>query len=311
MIYMSNKMEATLLQLVQNMHIQYGKNTFDPMATEVTFGPNKGHDQLIGPSWKLNTKNKNRIDVNGKIDRIDMIDIDGVKYLVVIDYKSSNKTFDLPEFKNGISMQMPTYFWSLNNNLNKTSLDKILNIDSNESTLVGGALYEHITNPRINPKTWPTDEKAITDGILANFQMNGMLLDNFDLKYKFDTTLEPVEHKATKKKPAYTSLAASQVIDRNGKKTLFTEDELADILKYNNRLIEKAGEQIYSGNIKLNPYRHNQKSALQYTDFKPIFQFDAMLDENEYHDIVDDSKKDILESIRNVLNEGINSDGKD
>ena len=307
MNYLSDKFEATLLQLVKNMHLQYQRNQFNPKASEVTFGPVKSTKKLIGPSWELNTKNHNRINVNGKIDRIDMMRIDDVDYLVVVDYKSSNKTFDLAGFEAGITMQMPTYFWSLQNNLNQPILEKILGVSDSDSLKVGGALYEHITNPTVK------ENKIIADSnieVLKGFKMNGILLDDFKLRDKFDTTFEPVDHKKTKTKDAYQSLKPSPTIDRNGKKTLFTEDELNDILQYNQYLIEKAGENIYSGELKLNPYRKGQISALKYSDFQPIFQFDAMLDENEYHDIVDNGKKDILKAIREKLDKETEDDGE-
>lgn len=307
MNYLSDKFEATLLQLVKNMHLQYQRNQFNPKASEVTFGPVKSTKKLIGPSWELNTKNHNRINVNGKIDRIDMMRIDDVDYLVVVDYKSSNKTFDLAGFEAGITMQMPTYFWSLQNNLNQPILEQILGVSDSDSLKVGGALYEHITNPTVK------ENKIIADSnieVLKGFKMNGILLDDFELRDKFDTTFEPVDHKKTKTKDAYQSLKPSPTIDRNGKKTLFTEDELNDILQYNQYLIEKAGENIYSGELKLNPYRKGQISALKYSDFQPIFQFDAMLDENEYHDIVDNGKKDILKAIREKLDKETEDDGE-
>jgi ATP-dependent nuclease, subunit B len=53
--------------------------------------------------------------------------------------------------------------------------------------------------------------------------------------------------------------------------------------------------------LNLNPYRYAKKTALQYSDYRPIFEFDAMLPENEYHDIINYNKEDVLDKIAEIL----------
>ena len=88
-----------------------------------------------------------------------------------------------------------------------------------------------------------------------------------------------------------------------GKDNVISDDDLFKILNYNRRLIKQAGEKIYSGKLSLNPYRYKKVTDLQYSDFRPIFEFDAMLPENEYHDIINYNKKDVLEKIGEILEE--------
>ena len=52
----------------------------------------------------------------------------------------------------------------------------------------------------------------------------------------------------------------------------------------------------------MNPYRQGKsKSALTYSDYKDIFFFDAMLRQNQYHEITRLSKKDLLSKIKERL----------
>jgi ATP-dependent helicase/nuclease subunit B len=52
----------------------------------------------------------------------------------------------------------------------------------------------------------------------------------------------------------------------------------------------------------LNPYKYGKsQNALTYSDFKDIFFFDAMLRQNQYHEISNMKKKDLLAKIKERL----------
>ena len=47
--------------------------------------------------------------MNGFIDRVDCAEIDGEKWLKVVDYKTGSKSFDLANIYNGYQLQLPLY----------------------------------------------------------------------------------------------------------------------------------------------------------------------------------------------------------
>ncbi len=51
--------------------------------------------------------------VDGKIDRVDLMDRDGVRYLRVVDYKTGKKEFRLSDIVYGMNMQMLIYLAAL------------------------------------------------------------------------------------------------------------------------------------------------------------------------------------------------------
>ena len=180
-------------------------------------------------------------------------------------------------------MQMPTYIQSLNDNL------ELFKVDDSD-VKVGGALYEHISNPFI-----PLSKKQVplAEQILAQFKLQGILLNDEDLLDNFDTEARTSKNVRSSRSPVVSF----------GKDNVISDDDLFKILNYNRRLIKNAGEKIYSGKLNLNPYRYKKVTDLQYSDFRPIFEFDAMLPENEYHDIINYNKKDVLEKIGEILEE--------
>jgi len=279
MLYISNKLQSTLVQLVKNMKLQYKRNKFVPKRSEVTFGRLNNEEDLPYMTYQL--PNGHEIYVRGKIDRIDEMDLADKSYLTIIDYKSSARKFEYAQFLDGITMQMPTYIQSVNENLDRFQT-------GNKEIKIGGALYEHIVNPfvMLTKSKTPLEQK-----ILTNFKLQGILLDDKDLLDNFDLDAR------TKKD---TRSSNSPVVGF-GKNDVISDDSLFKILNYNRHLIKNAGEKIYSGKLKLNPYRFAQKTALQYSDYRPIFEFDAMLPENEYHDIINYNKKDVLDKIDEIL----------
>lgn len=279
MLYISDKLQSTLVQLVKNMKLQYKRNKFVPKRSEVTFGRLNNEEDLPYMTYQLADGHK--IYVRGKIDRIDEMDLDDKSYLTIIDYKSSDRKFDYAQFLDGLTMQMPTYIQSVSENLDRFQT-------GNKDIKIGGALYEHIVNPFIKLTKSGT---PLQQQILNKFKLQGILLNDEDLLNNFDLEARTKQDKRSSKSPVVSF----------SKKDVITDDDLFRILNYNRHLIKNAGEKIYSGKLNLNPYRYAKKTALQYSDYRPIFEFDAMLPENEYHDIINYNKEDVLDKIAEIL----------
>ncbi|AKP66590.1 PD-(D/E)XK nuclease family protein [Companilactobacillus ginsenosidimutans] len=286
--FISKKAEQTLLQLVKAIKQQLSRNKFVPRATEVAFGKmNNTKQDLPGLSYQI--AGNHTINVRGKIDRIDEMSIDNTDYLAVIDYKSSARSFDFDNFLAGLTMQMPTYLENLVSNKNMFS--------SNNDVKIAGAFYAHISNPKIQLKKGINVEQEL----LKKFKLDGLIVDDDELLENLDSLM------------GRTSLilpigqTKSKGISINSKSALSQED-LARILNYNQHLIKQAGEKIYSGKLQINPFRDsNNRTGLQFSDYKSILQFDAMLPENEYHEIINhgrNAKKEVLKRIQLILEDG-------
>ncbi len=295
MLYIASKLQSTLLQLIKNMEVQFSRNGFAPKASEVTFGRIDNKEDLPGLSYEIPGGHK--VNVRGKIDRIDEMTLDDISYLAIIDYKSSDKKFEFAKFLEGLTMQMPTYIQSVTNNLSLLSDTK--------NAKVGGAFYEHINNPwiKLDKSLLGKKPDQLKEGILntdiqrkilKEFQLNGLLLNDEDLVANMDKLALTKTGK----------VASSSPVVKKTSNNLIMEKDLAKILNYNKRLIKQAGEKIYSGKLNLNPYRFNDVTGLQYSDYRSIFEFDAMLPENDYHDIKNYNKENVIKKIQTILEDG-------
>ncbi|APX72808.1 PD-(D/E)XK nuclease family protein [Companilactobacillus allii] len=288
MEFIAQQIEKTLKQLVTAIKRQLSRNDFVPRASEVTFGRINGEGNLPGIALKV--LGKHWINVRGKIDRIDELKLDNKDYLAVVDYKSSDRDFVFSDFLEGITMQMPTYLQSLVENKDLLTTDN--------DAKIAGAFYSHIQNPKLI-----LTKKGFTDeDLLGKFKLKGLVLDDETLLKNLDTELVngPSPILPIKITKAHGLEAAPE--------SVVSESDLFKILNYNRHLITKAGEKIYSGQLELNPFRdHEMKTGLEFSDYRPIFEFDAMLPENDYHEIINYKKIDVLKQIEDVL-EGGNED---
>lgn len=77
------------------------------------------------------------------------------------------------------------------------------------------------------------------------------------------------------------------------------------MLYHNEQLIKEAGEAIFAGKNALNPIRYSdQETALQYSEYKAIMQFDELLPDNHYRDVEKLAKSEILKAISVEQEEG-------
>jgi len=100
---MSDSLQDLVEVLVGWMHSQY---RFDPVFVELPFG-----DQPEAPAWKIQIDPTHTLEIQGRIDRVDLCPIPGTDkaFCVVIDYKSSQKNLDPVLLAYGLQLQLPTY----------------------------------------------------------------------------------------------------------------------------------------------------------------------------------------------------------
>lgn len=292
--YLFHKLDQTTANVAHYWHSNVNKTIFRPQYSELSFGKNQKVSGL-SYSWKDDNNKKKIVDLRGKMDRVDLAQVNDRVLGEVIDYKSSAKKFDLGLFANGISMQMISYLEVLKNNNKFFAQGKDLD--------VLGAFYQNITSS--------LERLSSEKMILSNYQIkdlakestkklmyNGILIADEEML----DLIEPGMEKDRAVSDLYTSVKRKVNGDISWPQNQsFTPDQLDLLLAYNSYLIKNAGNEILSGKIELDPYSYGQQTSLTYSDFKDIFFFDAMLKENNYHKIKSIDKKTLLTLIKEKL----------
>lgn len=269
--------ERTMLSLAN-----HAKTTgFKPIAIEAAFGPGQG-DML--PPLVIQLDNEHKLQMRGRIDRIDATEVDNKPYIRVIDYKSSAQKLDLNDVYHGLSLQMLTYL-----DVAMTNSSEWLPLHAE----AGGVLYIHVHNPMLKADAVLSND-AQEQEVLKDFKMKGLLLDNRDVLVEMDENLADNGGRshiipAYLKKDGSTSASWSSVIN---------EKDMGDLQKFVRQKHKIAGQGILKGDTSISPYRMKQKTACEYCSYKSVCQFDVNDAHQQYRALPIDKPEVVIEKIR-------------
>lgn len=160
-----------------------------------------------------------QLHINGTIDRLDTLLSN--QAVGVVDYKSSDQTFSLADFYNGLKPQLVTYLAALRE------------LDETKERPVFGAMYLHLQDPIIKLK----ETKNLED-LEANA--------NTSLVYKGLYLKEQ-------------SQGLNHFYQTRNQ--LYSEEEFAVLLEHNQKLYRQAAQDILAGRFAINPYTKDGRSV--------------------------------------------------
>ncbi|WP_042121436.1 PD-(D/E)XK nuclease family protein [Paenibacillus senegalensis] len=255
---------------------EHGKRShFVPIGLELGFGPG---EQLPPLSFEL--ANGNRMDIVGRIDRVDKAESDKGLLLRVIDYKSSRTGLYLPELYYGLSLQMLTY------------LDVVLTHSQawlGKQADPAGVLYFHVHNPLLKTNQ-PLTPDAAEKEAMKRFKMKGLLLADEETVKMMDTQLKSghsaIVPAALKADGSFYSSAS-----------VATGEQWNTLRKFVRRKIRDIGTEITSGNVAITPYRLGPKTACDFCPYKAVCHFDPLLDGNQFNSLSRKNEREIWQQM--------------
>lgn len=244
------QMNRRLQAFVDFISRQQANIRISPLQTEAIFGINPNANQLKGFAYDLVSGGK--LNITGKIDRIDLIDEGANKRLQIIDYKSSDKKFSLRELYYGLDLQVLTYL--------SVALANFRDYKA------FGAFYQPLLH-----KFQLADESLLDSSIedIQDFQMNKNRLNGFisvneeeiiKIDPKIETLNKSIVYPVTLKKDG-TYSASSQIL---------TEGDLALAIEYVHHKFQEAANQIQGGNIELRPFQDERYTTSLQTNYRVI-----------------------------------------
>ena len=245
---------------------------FSVEGTEVEFSEKGRYEPII-----LELENGKKVEIRGKIDRIDTAKKEDGKYLRIIDYKSSAKNIDLNEVYAGLQIQLLTY------------TDAICRI---EDIMPAGIFYFTLLEQMVKTER-RINEEEIEELIRKNFKMKGLIIADVKIIKMNDNTLKSGSSKLVP--AAITTKGTVNEKWTNGVK----QEEFLLLQKYIYKTIKDISKEILSGKIDLKPYNKQGRTPCEYCEYKLICGFTPRLKNNTYNYIDKKSKDEILMKMRN------------
>lgn len=268
------------LKEVITMSIKYivqsiRQSEFQVFGHELEFGKN-GRKPIV-----VTTESGKRVEIEGKIDRVDILKNPDGTYVRIIDYKSSVKNIDLNKVMSGLQLQLLTY-------LNETCKE--------EDFIPAGVLYFNLIEPSTSADRNMTDEE-IENQIKQKFKMKGLILADVNIIKKMDTKIEEQG----------TSSIIPAGIKKDGElssrdTSAITKEQFENLQKYTDKIIKQISQEILSGNIDIKPYYNtkDKKTPCEYCSYKSICRFDEGQC-NNYNYVGKLNREAVLEEIKNRI----------
>ncbi len=248
------------------------RSSFNPVDYEVGFGEGEKYPPIL-----IELDSGEKIQLTGRIDRVDALKTEDGTYLRIIDYKSGAKDFRLSDVFYGLQVQLITYLDALWESGNREFSEKIL---------PGGMLYFKIDDPIIKGNQGASEED-IELAIMRQLKMKGLLLADVKLIKEMDHTIEG------------SSLIIPATLNKGdvlGKNTSGASmDQFLLLRKYVRRLLKNMCTEIMRGHVDIRPCKKKGASSCQYCSFLPICQFDTAVKDNNYRLLFDKDNDEVWE----------------
>lgn len=264
--YRFAQMKSRTFTIVRYVREELARSSFSPAVTEYKIEHNEDSDDL-----DLTLSDGRRIVLTGTIDRADIYETeDGKKFVRVIDYKYRKKmSFDLGELYCGLELQMLIYLSML--------LEKGQELLGSGELLQAGVFYLKLY-PGKQPMSEDCElsEEALYDSAyksaLKAFDRSGKASDNMGINELIDSEL-------TKSKLNNITM---------------TDDDFTAMRIFAKRKVIEYGNRLLEGDIEAKP----MENTCGYCRFSNICS-KAFPD-----DIVKGTEDQMLEELKNIVNEG-------
>jgi ATP-dependent helicase/nuclease subunit B len=275
--YLLQRIENTLEQVMAAQEAAIRRGQFRPAKVGVTFG-----DNARLPAFSVSTPAGNRVDLSGRIDRIDVLPSAKETQVSVIDYRPRAESLALDRVYHGLSLQLLTYLLVLQ--ANGQTLSRPL-------TPVA-AFYVRLLR-QLDDIRHPADALPPEDPA-------------FDLQVKprgiFDARI-------VKALDSNLVTGASDVVQvyvnkdgqlgRRPASDAAGAQEFAALLRLVRQRIGETVDRLLTGDIRAMPFRIRQESPCVHCDFRSVCRFDPAV--NRYRILEALNREEVLSRVSSTI----------
>jgi ATP-dependent helicase/nuclease subunit B len=237
------RLRGSVMRLVKRIQSEFQNTDFIPVKFEAKIG----EKDAITPI-EISLSNDGKVIVEGAIDRVDEYELNGVKYVRVVDYKSGTKEFKLSDISFGLNMQMLLYLFTLCECENKQpaavlympSGDKYVTANSND------------------------DEIDIYAQRLKAQKMSGVVLNNVDV-------ISAMEHNI---KGVYLPVDTIKDGSISKKSSVISGEEFVNLRNLIGENLRQMGEALNNGDFYAKPTEAKEYNVCNYCPYINICGID-------------------------------------
>lgn len=241
-LYLLYRMKSTAVKLVLHMIAELRGSDFIPVDFELGVGEDI-------PAYTVALDGGLRLTVRGSVDRVDLCDADGVRYLRVIDYKTGTKEFSVNDLLYGLNLQMFLYLHAIRENGGERYGEIV----------PAGVLYMPAVSPTVSADP-DTPEAKIRAEVMKKYAMKGVILDDPDVVAHMEHDGEGVYIPA--------KLRDGTVVANAG--SLATIEELGAVFRRIDMLTRQMAQSLYDGDVAALPLKGKHYDGCAYCVYQAV-----------------------------------------
>ncbi len=243
---------------------------FEPEGFEIQF-PDRSMPELA----EVPLKDGAFMRLQGRIDRLDLLEKEDTIYIKIIDYKTGQAKLDLTSVYYGLQLQLTVYLTVAREQQRKLHPDKLIQ--------PAGAFLYHLDDPFV-------EEEG--DSILPKMKLNGLVRGDLETASLMDRNLGPG--------------VDSQVIPVGYKKDgslkasspALEEEDFRTVSSYVGRKVQQIGQEIMDGEVSINPYQMGTRNACSWCRFSGVCTFDRKLPGYEFRKLKEGKPAEIIRKMK-------------
>lgn len=186
--------------------------------------------------------------IRGKIDRVDILENDGVK---IIDYKSGDESFDREEAAKGYRLQLMLYLEAAQKLTNKPA----------------GVFYFLISEPQVD--ALKLKNKDLDEALQRDYRMDGMIVEDSD-------TIRDIAGDFDKESKVLKLKKTSTGWYKYSEKYLISQEDLRTLQNEVSMKVKEICQDLADGQIPLTIKVSKRKRPCDYCDYMGICRFDTV-----------------------------------
>jgi ATP-dependent helicase/nuclease subunit B len=253
-------------------HIKRGG--FTPLGYEIRFGTGG-----TLPALAIELENSETMYLEGRIDRVDILDQEDASYIRIIDYKTGDKKLSLSDTYYGLSLQLLIYLRAVlagEQELERPMLKP------------AGIFYFKIDDPLI--KTEAEIKEVIEQQLARELKLRGLVLEDVNIVREMDREIT-----------AYSDIIPVGLKQDDSfytNSSVLSEEDFEYLLSHVDNLLRKVSHELVGGKVKIEPYKIQNQTPCSFCPYLSICQFDRQLPGNTYRNLPPLKNNEAIRKIR-------------
>lgn len=275
--YVITRIRRILRRTVFTLQSQLQKGRFRPERFEVSFSSLSDIEAV-----NISLSQQERMQLQGRIDRIDTCREDDTVYVKVIDYKSGSRSLDIAAIYYGLQLQLVVYM--------NAAVEMIGRKERDSRIVPAAMLYYHVSDPMVRAENDELSEEALNEKIRESLRMSGIVNEKEDVIERLDSAFGsrseviPVERKKD-----------GSLGSRSG---TLSEEELQTVSHYVNQKIRQLGKGILEGDITCSPYSYGGRNGCEYCVYRSICGFNERIPGYEWNRLESMTKDEAIDKMK-------------